>query len=155
MNTHCSIVINDDKTPKAPHNASIEKHKSAGQIILTRGVDGLLYIGGKEVQLHATSKQTNMGIVTGFDLVREVKSKTVFSANVVDELTSEENKKFIPEAWKTYANGNTNILFPATTFSLDGKNWVKGIYLSSDKKWMSHIYALSNPLADEYFVAFL
>lgn len=118
--------IDTDRTPNLPFSgASIDQHQKGGKMILDFS----------KINFYLSEKQKS-GSIGGHDLRKELKSKKVLNACVLDYLL--ENPHLIPEDWKKDSKGNTRyIFFWGTIFrDSDGHLYVRCLYWH-DGSWLS------------------
>ena len=81
-------LIDCDADPFVPSGWTVESHQQGGQLVFDHA----------KVTLYLSNKQQNGGYITGYDLRKELRSKPVLNANILDYLL--KNSHLIPEEWK-------------------------------------------------------
>ena len=80
-------LINCDADPFIPEGWRVEEHQKSGQI----------NFNPTKTELYLSKKQKN-GVISGNDLRKELKGKSVLNANVLDYLLA--HPRLIPDSWK-------------------------------------------------------
>ncbi len=137
INNGCNLQIigtheiDTDQIPNLPFNGvTIEHHRKSGKLILDFSKIGF-YLSQKQ----------KIGSFSGHELRKELKSKKVLNACVLDYLLA--NPHLIPEEWKKDSEGNTRyIFFWGTIFrDSDGLLCVRCLYFESGE-WRTSDYWL-------------
>lgn len=133
-------TIDTNKKPFTPDGWTVEKHIKGGK----------LDFDASKIELYVTEKQKD-GYVKGEDLQKDLESKQVLNANVLDFLL--KNPNLIPEKWKGKA-----VFFWGTIYRhsfgflcvrclfWDGTEWGWGGWLGSDFGGDSPAACLASPL---------
>ncbi len=133
-------VANDtvdlDTDPFIPNAWSIEEHKKGGQF----------KYDPKMVELYLNEGQKNGECIEGNKLRKELATKGVFNANLLDFLL--KNPQLIPESWKEKV-----IFFWGTVYcSTGGRLYVRYLFCPGDKwswgyEWLNDGWNFHNPAA--------
>lgn len=134
--------IDLDAKPGLPFNgATVEKHIGGGKVVIEKRADGL-YIDGKKVILHRSTRQMNGKSIVGHELRKELDGQPVLNACIQDFLMA--NQGFIPEDWKKDDAGNTiYIFFWGTIFRGSTGNLCVRYFSFRGGKWQQYDYWLS------------
>jgi hypothetical protein len=125
------VVVDCDVLPRIPLNLSLEgegaEHRKMGMVMLEKR-DGKLYANGMEVVRYLSPTQRADGSVQGDKLRKELKSKQVLNACLLDALLA--HSEFIPDEWKE----DDETFFWGTIFRdvRDGILYVKSLRWSHD-----------------------
>lgn len=92
-------IIDCDADPFIPDGWSVEEHKKSGQ----------LEFNPEKFEFYLSKNQQKGKSTEGNKLYKELKSKLVLNANVLDYLI--KNPQLIPEDWKKDEDGNTRYIF--------------------------------------------
>lgn len=128
-------IINISQEPSIPsgYNWTIESHRKVDTVDLSK------------MSLHLLDEQKN-GYIEGDELRKELESKNILNANVLDYLL--ENPNFIPEEWK-----GKYIFFWGTVYRRsDGRLCVRCLCFGGDSwdwrcRWLGRGFLSSAPAA--------
>jgi hypothetical protein len=129
-------IIDCDADPVTPDGWTVEEHR--------RG--GMFAFGPAKVALHLSDRQKNGGTVRGNALRKELASRPVLNANVLDWLLAHPER--IPEEWKGKA-----VFFWGTVYrARHGNLYVRflfwyGVRWLWDSRWLFNDWNDNNPAA--------
>jgi hypothetical protein len=115
-----------------PPRLELEEHQRQGEINITRDGNDL-YVNGEKIEFYLSENQQNGKGIKGNELRRELASKKVLNANVLEYLLA--HQELIPDSWKYDAAGKyRHIFFWGTIYrSFSGNLLVR--YLGWGDEW--------------------
>ncbi len=129
-------AIDCDADPFLPNGWRVEEHRK----------DGVVIWDPTKASLYLSKGQMGDKRIVGNDLRRELKSKPVFTANVLDYLLKPENQHLIPEDWK-----GKYVFFWGTIYRhSDGDLYVRCLYRDGSAwgwygGWLGNDFNSNNP----------
>lgn len=128
-------IINLDVDPFTPEGMKVEEHQGGGDF----------KYDSTKIKLYLSAKQQKNQMITGYDLLEEIKNKGAYNANLLDFYL--KNQHLISKDWE-----DKTIIFPGTIYRYSGDLCVRCLCSGGKEYYWSCLW-LNNKLGNQYFVA--